>query len=148
MTRSRAEIDSGKDNRTNPFTPEELDAARSLLGRRQYTSVAAKEIAKKCKIGVDRAYNLIHAVREATIKELAAREGADDPLTTQYLFLLSIVADGKEGTRDRLAASQTIIKLLRLDKFLSNMAGDDVQDFLGELAARHAARKLEAKETG
>ena len=139
MSRTRAQKAEGLDFRKKPFPPEQLDECRRMLGRKQYGSVVAHDLCEKYDLKADRAYALIDAVREQVIRELSQQGGKDDPITAQFLFLQSIVADEKARTDHRIAASQTIIRLLGLEKFLKKLDGNDVNDFLANLASRSKA---------
>lgn len=121
------------------FTREQIDRAKRLLGRRQYTSRVADELRREFGLGRDKAYLLIEAAQREVVASFAG-DGAD-PLTAVYLFLLSVMASGREKTRDRVAAAAAIIRILGLSKLIKSLQdAGDVDEFLAGILARRAER--------
>ena len=139
MGQTKAQRAAGIDHRKDNFSPEEIDECRKTLGRKQYASLVAQGLSQNWNMTLPRAYRLIAHVRAEVLRELSQQGATDDPITAQFLFLQSIVADETSHPSHRIAASQTIIRLLGLEKFLKKLDGNDVNDFLANLASRSKA---------
>lgn len=121
------------------FTREQLDAAKYLLGRRQYPSRVAKALrAKFAGLNLPQSYRLIEAAQREVVEAFAG-DGAD-PLSATYLFLVSVMAGKDEGTRDRVAAAAVVVKLLGMHKLIKSLQdAGGVDEFLAGVLARRAS---------
>lgn len=123
------------------FTREQLDDARDLLGRRVYPSRVAGQLREKHPgLTVPQSYRLIEAAQREVYDSLRQEGKADDPLTAQYVFLTSVIADEKATNRDRIAASAVIIKLLGLHKLAESLGVGDVDAVLATILQRQTGR--------
>ena len=125
------------------FTPEQVDRAKHLLGRRQYPSHVARDLREAFPgLTTPMSYRLIGQAQQEVFESLRGDgSGVNDPLTSTYLFLQSVVAGEKERTQDRIAASSAIIKLLGLNRLLDQLGTGDVDEFLAGVLARRKARE-------
>ena len=119
---------------------DQLDRAKQLLGQRQYSSRVATELSQEYGISRTVAYELIAKAQQSVYESLRGDGKADDPLTAQYLFLQSVIADDREQTRNRIAASAAVIRLLGLNKLLDLVNVGEVDDFLANVVKRRQER--------
>ena len=124
------------------FSRDQVDRAKHLLGRRQYLSQAARDLRSEFPdLTITTSNRLIEQAQQEVCDSLRDGEGTNDPLTSTYLFLQSVVADGEERTRNRIAASLAIVKLLGLNKLIGRLGTGDVDEFLAGVLARRKARE-------
>lgn len=114
-------------------TQEMIDTAKYLIGRRQYPSKVAVHIKAKYKLTNELAYRVMDAAREQALKSLAG-EG-HDPLAGMLLFLESVVADGTQPMKDRIASVANMIRMLGLERLIKKMDGGNVESFLARIVA-------------
>lgn len=122
------------------FTPEQIDTAKHLLGRRIYPSKVATELRTEFPdLNVPQSYRLIEAAQREVVEAFAG--DGSDPLAATYLFLVSVMSGEDETTRDRVAAANAAIKLLGMNKLIKSLQdAGDVDEFLAGVMARRAAR--------
>lgn len=124
------------------FTPDQIDRAKFLLGRRVYPSRVAALLARKYALPLRQAYRLVGAAQKEVYDALRADGHAGDPLTAMYLYFASVVGDPKEKTRDRTQAANGAVKLLGLNKLLDTLGSSDAEAVLAGILQRQQAAKL------
>ncbi|MBX9579705.1 MAG: hypothetical protein K2X87_05295 [Gemmataceae bacterium] len=122
------------------FTDDQLDRATELLGRRVFLSRVCDSLCREFGLSRDVGYRLIGAAQRRAFDALRGKDPAADPLTAQYLFLMSVIADDDAKTRDKVAASLAVIKLLGLNKILDALGAEDADDVLAGILARRKDR--------
>lgn len=124
------------------FTREQIDTAKEVLGSAVYASKAVGRLVRRFKIGRDSAYKLVDLARDEVIQGLREEGSVGDPATAIALFLTSIMANERKPAETRIAAANSLTRLLALGRasgFASSAS--DVERFLADLLARQAARK-------
>jgi hypothetical protein len=116
------------------FTPEQIDAAKELLGRRVYPSRVAKELRDKFPdVNVPQSYRLIEAAQREVYESIRAEGRGNDLLTAQVLVLTEIQAHAMTRDRDRIAATAVLVKMLGMNKLIEHLGAGALDEFLGNL---------------
>jgi hypothetical protein len=117
------------------FTREQIDAAKAALGQKVYPALAVLVLTRKLKLSRDVCYRLLDVARREVFDSLSELRAAD-PLTSQVIFLESVIANPKVKIRDKIAASSVMVRLLALDRIAQHLTGNEaVDEFLSRLAA-------------
>jgi hypothetical protein len=137
--------------KTKPaWTTEQKDEAKRVMGKAQYPSVACKELRRTLGLSREHAYELLKVSREEVYAEIIATGNASDPLTAQYAFLVSVIADPGTQTKDKLMAAKLVQELLGLEKLVATQKDISVEGYLADLVAKRqaSARLNEPREGG
>lgn len=126
-----------------PFapTPDQVETAKYLIGRRQYPGRVANILVRKYRevgLSVADAYRVIEAARDEAVHALAGQ--GHDPMGAMFLFLESIIGDGTQPMAHRLAACANVIRMLGLDRLIKRLDAGGVEAYLARLAGAQAAR--------
>lgn len=124
------------------FSREHIDTAKEVLGSAVYASKAVGRLVRRFKIGRDSAYKLVDLARDEVIQGLREEGSVGDPATAIALFLTSIMANERKPAETRIAAANSLTRLLALGRAsVVASSASDVERFIADLLARQAARK-------
>lgn len=124
------------------FSRDLIDAAKEILGQVVFASKAAKRLMSRFRLGRDSAYKLVDLARDEVIQGLREEGSVGDPATAIALFLTSIMANERKPAETRIAAANSLTRLLALGRAsVVASSASDVERFLADLLARQAARK-------
>jgi hypothetical protein len=124
------------------WTVEQKDEAKRVMGKAQYPSFAAKELARTLGLSREHAYDLLKVARGEVYAEIIAGGNASDPLTAQYAFLVGVIAAPEVEVRDKLNAAKLVQSLLGLEKLVATQKDISVEGYLADLVAKREAARL------